>query len=416
MPRPLCVCLDARLVSGAGYGGVESVIIGLATGLATLEDGDETYLFLAWSGHDAWLEPYLGANARVLDAGSRPAAPGGDRPRWMRDLWHRLSPWLGAASTPVPVSDGRVEASGADLVHFTKQDAFLTSLPSIYHPHDLQHLHLPAFFTPRQRQQRERFYRTFCHEASMVSVISTWGKQDLIRAYALPDERVQIVPLGPVVRSYPQPDAAEQDALRARLGLPEAFFFYPAQTWPHKNHVAVVEALAILARDHGLRPHCVFSGHRTEHADAISGRARALGVEGQITFAGFVGPAELVGLYRMCRAVVVPSRFEAASGPLWEAFSLGVPAACSNVTSLPMQAGDAALVFDPLDFAAIADAMRRLWTDAELRRTLAARGLERVSRFTWPRAARHFRAHYRRLAKRPLTEEDHALLTAPPML
>lgn len=416
MTAPLRVCLDARLVSGASYGGVESVIIGLASGIAALSDGDEEYLFLAWPGHDGWLKPYLGGNSRLLDAGPPPVRRPESRPEWMRGLWHRLSPWFGAAAVPVPESDGRVEASGAELLHFTKQDAFLTRLPSIYHPHDLQHLHLPQFFTPRQRQQRERLYRRFCGEATMVSVTSSWGKQDLIRHYGLPEDKVQIVALAPVVGAYAEPGAEELAALRARLGLPGEFLLYPAQTWPHKNHQGLVEALAVLARDHGIRPHLVFTGHRNAHADVVIRRARALGVESQLLFAGFVGPSELVGVYRLSRAVVVPSLFEAASGPMWEAFSLGIPVACSNVTSLPAQAGNAALVFDPTDSGAIAAAMRRLWTDPAFRRDLVARGKEQVRRFTWQRSARHFRAHYRRLLSRPMTDGDRGLLSEEPLL
>jgi len=416
LTAPLKVCLDARLVSGTSYGGVESVILGLASGFAALTDGDEQYLFLAWPEHDAWLRPYLGGNSRFLDAGPQPAPWGGSRPEWLRALWHQLSPLFGAAAVPVPESDGRVEASGAELMHFTKQDAFLTRLPNIYHPHDLQHLHLPQFFTPRQRQQREVLYRRFCREATMVSVTSSWGKQDLVSHYGLLGDRVQVVPLAPVVGAYAEPGASEIEALRSRVRLPHEFFLYPAQTWPHKNHLGLVEALARLSLDPGLRPQIVFTGHRDAHAEAVMHRARELGVEAQLVFAGFVSPSELIGLYRLCRAVLVPSLFEAASGPLWEAFSLGAPAACSNVTSLPAQAGDAALVFDPRDPAAIAAAMLRLWTDEALRHQLSARGRWQVSRFTWERTARHFRAHYRRLASRPLTDEDRTLLSAEPLL
>lgn len=408
------MCVDARIVSGTSYGGVESVVIGLAAGLATLSDGNEEYLFLVWPEHDAWIRPYLGGKVRLLDAGPAPRA--GSRPAWLRHLAHRVSPLLGAAAVPVPASDGRVEASGSELMHFTHQSAFLTRLPSIYHPHDLQHLHLPQFFTPRQRQQREVLYRRFCREATMVAVTSSWGKRDLIRHYGLPDDRIHVVPWAPVVRAYAEPDASEIDALRARVRLPDAFLLYPAQTWPHKNHLGLVEALARLARDPGLRPRLVFTGHRDAHAETVIRRARELGVEDQLVFTEFVSPGELIGLYRLCRALVVPTFFEAASGPLWEAFSLGVPAACSNVTSLPEQAGDAALVFDPRDPGAIADAMRRLWTDEALRIELIARGKRQVSRFTWERTARHFRAHYRRLASRPLSDEDRALLAAKPIL
>ena len=86
------------------------------------------------------------------------------------------------------------------------------------------------------------------------------------------------------------------------------------------------------------------------------------------------------------------------------------PAACSNVTALPEQAGDAAVIFDPLDVEAMAAAIAAVWTDEDLRRRLVANGLARVGELSWPRTARIFRAHYRRLAGSALGEEDLALV------
>jgi len=90
--------------------------------------------------------------------------------------------------------------------------------------------------------------------------------------------------------------------------------------------------------------------------------------------------------------------------------SSGAPVACSTVTSLPEQAGDAALLFDADRPEEMAGAIARLWTDPALRAQLAARGRERVAHFTWDRTARVFRAHYRRIAGRPLTDEDRESL------
>lgn len=114
----------------------------------------------------------------------------------------------------------------------------------------------------------------------------------------------------------------------------------------------------------------------------------------------------------MARAVVIPSLFEAASAPLWEAWRAGTPVACSNVTSLPEQAGAAAIVFDPHDLSQIAAATLQLWTEDDVRNRLIAAGRERVGSFTWLRTARIFRAHYRRLAGRDLTADDRELIDA----
>ena len=131
---------------------------------------------------------------------------------------------------------------------------------------------------------------------------------------------------------------------------------------------------------------------------------------------GFVTPLELQCLYQLARCVIIPTQYEAGSFPLWEAFLSGVPAACSNVTSLPAQAGDAALIFNPDRPEEIADAIVRLWNDESLRQKLIERGYQNVARYSWQLTARTFRAYYRQIAKRPLSNEDLLLLKATPLM
>jgi glycosyltransferase involved in cell wall biosynthesis len=316
------------------------------------------------------------------------------------------------APPSVPHSDGTVERAGADVMHFAFQYGFLTEIPSIYHPHDLQHVHLPEFFDARERARRELVYGTLCRRAEMVAVTSSWVKRDVVEHYRLAEEKVRVIPWAPVVGSYEEPSREDLVRIREKLALPDGFALLPAQTWPHKNHLGLVRAIARIRDRHGVAVPVVCSGRTTDHHRKVLDEATRLGVPGALTFVGFVSPLELQALYRLARCVVIPTLFEAASFPLWEAFANGVAAACSNVTSLPEQAGDAALVFDPHDTDAMADAVYRLWTDDALRSTLAARGRERVSRFSWERTARTFRAHYRRIAGRPPTDEDRRLLAA----
>lgn len=417
-PRPLTVAIDARLFGGAS-GGIEQMVIGLVDALSGLGDGDEHYLVLAYPRSHDWIAPYVrGPCELLLGTGVLPP------PEWKTflkaqepivKLGQHAGGWLARKSVTLSTSDGTIERAGADVVHFMLQRAFFTSLPSIYHPHDLQHLHLPHFFSRRERVKRDVMLRSFCTQARVVSVTSSWVKRDVVTQYGLPDDKVYVVPLTGALGAYPTPTDADLAAVRAKFDLPEAFVFYPAQTWPHKNHVTLLEALALL-RAQGLDAPLVCSGRQTEYFPTILRRAADLGlsVPGQARFLGFVSPLELQVLYRLCRCVCVPTRFEAASAPLNEAFMAGAPACCSAVTSLPEQAAGAALLFSPDSPAEMAAAIRRLWTDAALRTDLAARGRARVAEFTWPRAARHFRALYRRLAGRPLTDEDRRMLSAPP--
>jgi glycosyltransferase involved in cell wall biosynthesis len=414
----LRIAVDARLKSGLS-GGVESVVIGLASGLSRLKDGHEEYLFLANEGDEDWIRPHLVEPARLLLV---PGQPRNDMSATLRGNLKRAFPTLASAwrrrfSHPgPPMSDGSIERAGALVMHFTSQHGFRTTVPSIYHPHDLQHIHLPEFFTEEQREWREVWYRTLCEQAEMVAVASSWTKSDVERHYGLPPGKVQVVPLAPPTAEYAQPTDAQVADVAARLSLPDSYVLYPAQTWAHKNHLGLLNALAELRNREGLVLHLVAPGHQNEFFPEIVRRVSELGIGDQVHWLGFVSPVELQDLYRRARCVVVPSRFEAASGPLWEAFLAGSPAACSNVTSLPEQAGDAALVFDPDDAGQLVSVLRRLWVDEDLRSQLAIAGRRRVAAFTWDRTARIFRAHYRRIAGRALTDEEKLLLASPPPL
>src|SRR4051794_2709795 len=165
---PLRVGIDARLFSGKS-GGIEQVAIGLVDALSNLGDGDEEYVVLAYPLSYEWIEPYVKGPCRLVKAtGVRPP------PAWKRGLkrfpsvvaaGQRASGWMARRSVTLSYSDGTIEREGVDVMHFIMQRAFLTKVPSIYHPHDLQHVHLPEFFSPREWVKRDVMLRSFCEQA-----------------------------------------------------------------------------------------------------------------------------------------------------------------------------------------------------------------------------------------------------------
>ena len=423
----LRVVIDARLTSGQA-GGVEGVVIGLAHGLAQLE-GPEEYVFVARDGETEWLEPYAGGGVRIeRQAAADPPDARAPRPRQGRHAKRRASPLTrfvrrlrrgfagarpgtpgGRGAPPAgshPEPDPFIDALRPDVVHMPIQRGFLTAAPAIYHPHDLQHVHLPQFFNEGQRQWRERWYGELCRRAAIVAVASEWTRRDVIDHFDLPADKVWVVPLAPPLAATRTPTPAERAEVRARLGVPSRYVIYPAQTWPHKNHLRLLGALGELRRRRGLTVPLVATGRQTDYFEELELGAAEFGIADQVRWTGFIEPVELQALVFDATAVVIPTLFEAASAPLWEAWAAGVPAACSNVTSLPDEAGDAAIVFDPLDIDAIAAAIATLWQDEGLRERLVQRGRARVANLSWDRTARIFRAHYRRLAGRALSEEE----------
>ncbi len=213
---------------------------------------------------------------------------------------------------------------------------------------------------------------------------------ELLRARA---ERIDVVPLGlgTVRRAVPTPEAQ----IRARLELGERRVLLSLSAKrPHKNLGALIGALARLPAPR--RPLLVLPGYPTAHEAELRERAASAGVAEDVRYPAWVSAEELEGLWDLAQAFVFPSLYEGFGMPVLEAMARGVPTACSNASSLPEVAGDAALLFDPREEAQIADAVERLLGDEPLRARLRAQGLEHVRLFTWERTARLTLASYAR--------------------
>ncbi|MBA3239637.1 MAG: glycosyltransferase family 4 protein, partial [Acidobacteria bacterium] len=305
------------------------------------------------------------------------------------------------------------ESLGCDVIHFPFQSFEPCGLPSVYNPHDLQHLHHPEFFTPEEIARRERLHPAACRAAHTVVVASQFVKRDLVEGYRIDAEKVQVIPWAPP----PLPKSARDDhaddfsKLKRKYGLTDRpFALYPAMTWEHKNHFRLLEALATLRDREGLELQVVCTGYKTDFWPHIERRLKELGLGEQARFPGLIPHEDLSALYRAAMFVFIPTLFEAASGPLFEAWQHGAPAACSTVTSLPEQAAGAALLFDPLSVEEIAGALARMAKDDGLRDELRRRGARRLEDFSLERTAKAYRAVYRRAAGRALDEEDRQLL------
>lgn len=402
---------------GGGTGGVESVLIGLVHSLGQLEDGPEEYIIIGPWQNPEWLRQYIGPNQRIVQ-GPKPLQPSLGRllgpllpvAKKMRNI---LLQFLGTSRIwpEVPISDGFYESLGCDVIHFPYQHFVVCALPTIYNPHDLQHLHYPQFFTQSIIAWRETIYPAGCHFACTVVAGSQWVKQDIIECYHVNPDKIQVIPWAPPTQAYPEPTAETLANVGEKYRLDTPFALYPSVTWEHKNHIRLLEAMALLRDRDGLSVRLVCTGYQYGFWPRIEELLLSLGLQDQAKFLGVVPGEDLRALYQLAAFVVIPSLFEAASGPVFEAWQEGTPVACSTVTSLPEQAGDAALLFDPLSVDAIADAAAQMATNAELRESLRQRGAKRLEDFSWERTAKTYRAVYRRAAGYPLSEEDRWLLS-----
>lgn len=405
MARKLRIAIECR----AAYPrqGIGTATLALAQGLSESSVRDQEYTFIVRNSLQDWLAPYIHGPCRLetvpdpsesqvssLRAIGRSVKP-------LRWVWQKLNARIArrsAGTRSVPVSDGYVESREFDLVHFPAQTAYLTDLPTIYQPWDLQHLHYPQFFVKAELEWREKMYRTCCHRAKYVCVQSEWTKRDLIDHYKIAEEKVVVIPWGSVFDAYKEPSEEETRSTIEELTLPKEFFYYPAVTWPHKNHELILRALAVLKSKHHATSHVVFTGSPTKRRSILEKLARDLRVSSQVHFVGFVKPAVLQAIAKSATAMVFPSKFEGFGLPILEAFHARLPVLSSNATTLPEVARDGALYFDPDSPEQLALLMKAILDKPELRRDLVRKGTEVLSRYSINKTVVDFQGLYEKTA------------------
>ena len=336
--------------------------------------------------------------------------------RWHNDVVIRLPHSLGEKLLPSVRAQALLKNREllqnleCDVMHFPSQHFIRLSVPCVYNPHDLQHLHYPQFFTRAAIKAREKVYRAGCKCSETIAVGSQWVKQDIINHYKIKPEKIQVIPWAAPARSNIQPSNKDISDVREKYGLTAPFALYPAATWQHKNHLRLIESVARLRATKGILLPIVCTGQRTEFYKFIKHHLKKYDVEHLISFPGHVSELELRTLNRIAQFVVIPTLFEAASGPLFEAWQDQTPAACAIVTSLPEQAAGSALLFDPFAVESITDALYKMNSDVRLREELVERGTRRLNDFSWTRTARAYRAVYKQAAGRKLSDDERQLL------
>jgi glycosyltransferase involved in cell wall biosynthesis len=239
--------------------------------------------------------------------------------------------------------------------------------------HDLQHKRHPEHF----RWFDLPFWRLLlwasAHRSRGLIAVSEATRADLARFYRIPKERVSLIPHG-----------VEQRFFALDRSRTEPYVLCVATLHPHKNIERLVRAYAAGLQKYRL----VLAGMRGFHAARIDALIAELGVGDAVKITGWIPREQLHELYARAHAFVYPSTFEGFGMPVLEALAAGIPVACADIPPLREVAGDAALLFDPLDEAAIAQALDRVCSDEGLRRKLALAGPERARPFTWERTAR----------------------------
>ncbi len=301
-----------------------------------------------------------------------------------------------ASARALPRRAARDVPPGLDLLHLPVTVPIpRLEVPTVVTINEVQYHELPQNFSALERRYRRWAYDGSARSAEIVIAISQYVADKLVERVGIPADRIELAHYGIDHDVFRVGPVEGDEQLLAPLRLPERFVFYPANLWPHKNHLRLLDALAQLEDDEIV---LVLAGQDYGRLEQLEQRARSLGIERQLRHVGHHPAGTLAALYRRAEAMVYPSLHEGFGLPPLEAMGCGCPVASATNTSLAEVCGEDVVALDAEDVDSIAQAIARVTADSELRATLRERGLERAKRFSWAAAAARHLEIYRRAA------------------
>lgn len=289
---------------------------------------------------------------------------------------------------------------GAELFHATEHLLMpLHHTPCVLTIHDLAFRIFPHCHKPLNYAFLNLAMPLFIRRANSIIAVSRSTKQDLVRLYGVDPNRIKVIYEAADHQFQPQPMETIEH-MRRKYSLTEPFVLCVSTIEPRKNLIRLLEAWQMVIRKPkhpGVR--LVIVGKKGWLYQPFFRRLEELGLDRKVILLGHVPDVDLPALYSAAMLFVFPSLYEGFGLPPLEAMACGVPVICSNASSLPEVTGDAALLVDPLDVEALAEAMDRVLTDEALRAGMRERGLRQAAKFSWEDAARRTSQVYESLAR-----------------
>ncbi|CAM4411860.1 glycosyltransferase family 4 protein [Paenibacillus alkaliterrae] len=342
-------------------GGMEQYVKNLISYSIKQSDQCEIFLFLNKHNLDAFSERKDNVFKILIDE-KEDRSP--QLHRWIQDL--NLSVWFCPLLVLEPLD---------------------VSIPSAVTIPDIQHEFYPEFFDPRILQWRLKKYQVSVENCSAVLTLSDYSKKTIIEKYKVAQEKVHAIHLDSSQEFYLNHDETMNRKVVRKYHLPDQYGFYPANTWPHKNHLNLLKAIDILKKKHNIKMKIVFTGSEQQEYASITTFIKEHDLSDQVYFLGYIPQAEVPYIYKNASFLVFPSLYEGFGIPLVEAMRTKTPIICSNSASIPEVVGDSALLFDPNDPEEIALKMLEVLNDTT-RSELRSKAVKQAEKFCWEKCAR----------------------------
>lgn len=261
-----------------------------------------------------------------------------------------------------------------------------SSIPVVVSVLDIQQDYLPQYFSKKVLKERRSLTKYTLAHADAIVTISEFSKKTILEKYDVAYDKIKV--------TYLNADSCFDDALcpqrlcemKEKIGTD--YIFFPANSWPHKNHLALLTAYVMLKEKYNTKLKLVFTGDGKQKQDEINEFIVQNNLQADVIYLGYVEQEDMPYIFANATILAFPSLFEGFGIPLVEAMKAGVAIACSNSTSLPEIAGDAAIFFDPKNSDDIAEKLHCLEVNEDLRKKLKNEGFARAKIFSWKKCAK----------------------------
>lgn len=267
--------------------------------------------------------------------------------------------------------------------------------PSVVTIHDLSvyswaHCHPPG----RVRTMRRAIEHSV-RQASVVLTDSEYTRQELIEFFSLSADKVRAVPLASSEYFYPRSDTDLNAVLQRHDLRPGGYCLFSGTIEPRKNLSTLLDAYSRLPSRIKESYPLVLCGYQGWRNAELLERINKAQEEGWVRYVGYVSSEDLPCIFAGARVFSFPSSYEGFGLPVLEAMASGVPVICSNSSSLPEVAGDAALMCAPEDTEALTSLLEKGLEDESWRSIAREQGLAQAAKFSWARCAKETGQAYR---------------------
>jgi alpha-1,3-rhamnosyl/mannosyltransferase len=259
--------------------------------------------------------------------------------------------------------------------------------------HDCRYLAIPSFYNSRDVEVYRKQMENALSRVGYVVTVSEFTKNELIRYFSFPEERIKTIKNG--ISSC----SPEKEFEKKKIGsfikenkVPQEYILYTGILDPRKNFCRLIEAIQACIKQNKDFPKLVVAGISYEEwiESGQAKKAKEFGIFDNIHIAGIVDKSILNGITRRAIALCYPSLYEGFGFPPLEAMSFGVPVLAGNSSSIPEIAGNAACLVDPMSVKDIAKGLEKIIFDSEYRQKLIERGFNQIKKYSWRKASKEY--------------------------